>query len=80
MYAIAGFIARGGGVPAVCRVSAHFRYPEPHDELVDALNANNQFLKDYVRRVGRAAAPEARQSGFEFRFTVLNVSSPDSRS
>ena len=38
--------------------------------------ANNQFLQDYVRRVGSrlAAAPEARQSGFEFRFTVLNVS------
>ena len=36
---------------------------------------NNQFLQDYVRRVGNRLAeqPEARQSGFEFSFTVLNV-------
>jgi beta-barrel assembly-enhancing protease len=36
---------------------------------------NNQFLQDYVRRVGNRLAeqPEARQSGFEFNFTVLNV-------
>jgi hypothetical protein len=35
----------------------------------------NQFLQDYVQRLGQklAAAPEARQSGFEFTFTVLNV-------
>lgn len=38
--------------------------------------ADNQFLQDYVRRVGSrlAAGPEAKQSGFDFRFTVLNVS------
>ncbi len=37
--------------------------------------ADNQFLQDYVRRVGNrlAAGSEAKQSGFEFRFTVLNV-------
>jgi len=37
--------------------------------------ADNQFLQDYVRHVGSrlAATSEARQSGFEFRFTVLNV-------
>ena len=37
--------------------------------------ADNQFLEDYVRRVGSrlAATSEARQSGFEFRFMVLNV-------
>src|SRR6185312_4637946 len=36
---------------------------------------NNQFLQDYVRRVGNRLAeqPEARESGFEFSFTVLNV-------
>jgi peptidase M48-like protein len=35
----------------------------------------NQFLQDYVRRVGTrlAEAPEAKQSGFQFNFTVLNV-------
>ena len=35
----------------------------------------NQFLQDYVQRIGRslAALPEAKQSGFEFNFTVLNV-------
>jgi predicted Zn-dependent protease len=35
----------------------------------------NQFLQDYVRRVGNrlAEATEARQSGFPFNFTVLNV-------
>jgi predicted Zn-dependent protease len=34
----------------------------------------NQFLQDYVNRVGQRLAqqPEARDSGFEFRFTVLN--------
>jgi predicted Zn-dependent protease len=37
--------------------------------------ADNQFLQDYVRHLGGrlAAAPDAKQSGFEFRFTVLNV-------
>ena len=37
--------------------------------------ADNPFLQDYVRRIGNrlADAPEARQSGFQFRFTVLNV-------
>src|SRR5215471_4397997 len=36
---------------------------------------NNPFLQDYVQRLGQklAAMPEARQSGFEFTFTVLNV-------
>jgi Zn-dependent protease with chaperone function len=36
---------------------------------------NNQFLQDYVRRVGGrlAETPEAKQSGFQFDFTVLNV-------
>lgn len=36
---------------------------------------NNQFLQDYVRRVGDrlAETPEAKQSGFQFNFTVLNV-------
>src|SRR4051812_45865530 len=35
----------------------------------------NQFLQEYVQRLGKklAAAPEAKQSGFEFTFTVLNV-------
>ncbi len=35
----------------------------------------NQFLQDYVDRIGRklAACPEANQSGFQFTFTVLNV-------
>ncbi len=35
----------------------------------------DQFLQDYVRRIGDrlAQAPEARQSGFKFTFTVLNV-------
>ena len=35
----------------------------------------NQFLQDYVQRLGQklAAAPEAKQSGFQFTFTVLNV-------
>src|SRR5215467_4786425 len=37
--------------------------------------ADNPFLQDYGRRVGNrlADASEARQSGFQFRFTVLNV-------
>jgi len=36
---------------------------------------DNPFLQDYVRRVGNrlADAPEAKQSGFQFHFTVLNV-------
>ncbi len=35
----------------------------------------DEFLQDYVRRVGDrlAQAPEAKQSGFQFTFTVLNV-------
>jgi predicted Zn-dependent protease len=35
----------------------------------------DQFLQDYIRRVGDrlVAAPEARQSGFQFTFTLLNV-------
>jgi hypothetical protein len=35
----------------------------------------NQFLQDYVQRLGQklAGQPEAKQSGFEFTFTVLNV-------
>ena len=35
----------------------------------------DQFLQDYVRRCGErlAATPEARLSGFQFNFTVLNV-------
>uniref|UniRef100_Q01UZ2 Peptidase M48, Ste24p n=1 Tax=Solibacter usitatus (strain Ellin6076) TaxID=234267 RepID=Q01UZ2_SOLUE len=35
----------------------------------------NQFLQDYVNRIGKklAAAPEAEKSGFQFTFTVLNV-------
>jgi Peptidase family M48 len=35
----------------------------------------DQFLQDYVSRIGNrlAQAPEAKQSGFEFTFTVLNV-------
>src|SRR5438128_1124764 len=35
----------------------------------------NQLLQDYVQRLGQklAAQPEAKQSGFEFTFTVLNV-------
>lgn len=35
----------------------------------------NQFLQDYVARVGNrlANATEAKQSGFQFNFTVLNV-------
>ncbi len=34
----------------------------------------NQFLQDYVNRVGQRLAqqPEARGSGFQFQFTVLN--------
>jgi predicted Zn-dependent protease len=34
----------------------------------------NQFLQDYVNRVGQRLAqqPEARDSGFQFQFTVLN--------
>ena len=33
------------------------------------------FMQSYVRRIGErlAAAPQARQSGFPFTFTVLNV-------
>src|SRR5215472_2395722 len=35
----------------------------------------NQFLQDYVKKIGQklASAPEAKSSGFEFTFTVLNV-------
>ncbi len=35
----------------------------------------NQELQDYIRRVGGklAATPEARNSGFEYSFTLLNV-------
>jgi hypothetical protein len=35
----------------------------------------NPFLQDYVQRMGQklASAPEAKQSGFQFTFTVLNV-------
>jgi hypothetical protein len=35
----------------------------------------NPFLQDYVQRIGQklAAMPEAKQSGFDFSFTVLNV-------
>lgn len=35
----------------------------------------NPHLQDYIRRVGDrlAAAPEARQSGFQFTFTLVNV-------
>src|SRR5215470_2097337 len=37
--------------------------------------ARNQFLQDYVQKLGQklAAAPEAQASGFKFAFTVLNV-------
>jgi predicted Zn-dependent protease len=35
----------------------------------------NEFLQEYVRRIGNrlAAEPAAKQSGFKFEFTVLNV-------
>jgi hypothetical protein len=35
----------------------------------------NPFVQEYVQRLGQklAAMPEAKQSGFEFSFTVLNV-------
>ena len=35
----------------------------------------NQFLQDYVQRLGQklAASPDAARSGFKFTFTVLNV-------
>jgi len=35
----------------------------------------NQFVQEYVQRLGQkmAAMPEAKQSGFEFSFTVLHV-------
>jgi beta-barrel assembly-enhancing protease len=35
----------------------------------------NQFLQDYVQRLGQklAASPDAAKSGFKFTFTVLNV-------
>src|SRR5947207_15082795 len=35
----------------------------------------NPFLQDYVQRLGQklAAQREAKQSGFDFSFTVLNV-------
>ena len=35
----------------------------------------NPFLQDYVKRIGDrlAATPEARQSGFSYSFTLLNV-------
>src|SRR5438034_4022904 len=35
----------------------------------------NPFLQDYVQRMGQklAASPAAKQGGFEFTFTVLNV-------
>lgn len=35
----------------------------------------NQFLQDYIRRVGErlASTPQARQSGFPFTFTLLNA-------
>ena len=34
----------------------------------------NQFLQDYVQKMGQnlAAVPEAKSSGFNFTFTVLN--------
>lgn len=34
----------------------------------------NQFLQDYVNRIGQrlASTPEARSSGFQFSFTVIN--------
>ena len=34
----------------------------------------NQFLQNYLRRIGKrlAATPEAAQSGFPFTFTLLN--------
>src|SRR5213594_1741197 len=34
----------------------------------------NQELQDYIRRVGErlAATPEARNSGFQFSFTLVN--------
>jgi len=35
----------------------------------------DQFLQNYIRRIGDrlAAAPEARDGGFHFTFTLLNV-------
>jgi hypothetical protein len=35
----------------------------------------NPFVQEYVQRLGQklASMPEAKQSGFDFRFTVLNV-------
>jgi beta-barrel assembly-enhancing protease len=35
----------------------------------------NRFLQEYVQRIGQklASAPEAKASGFDFTFTVLNV-------
>src|SRR5215471_7210243 len=38
--------------------------------------ARNQFLQDYIRRVGDrlTMAKESKDSGFPFTFTVLNVS------
>ncbi|MGI8989136.1 MAG: M48 family metallopeptidase [Bryobacteraceae bacterium] len=42
--------------------------------LQQAQVVQNPFLQDYVNRIGQrlAAAPEARDSGFHFTFTVIN--------
>jgi len=42
--------------------------------LAQSQVVKNQFLQDYVSRIGNrlADAREAKQSGFQFRFTVLN--------
>ena len=83
MLCVAGYAARRPGAPLkpgfnLFSKEQDVQLGEANAKQVTAQYqvANNQFLQDYVRRVGSrlAAAPEARQSGFEFRFTVLNVS------
>src|SRR5579871_4339376 len=50
-----------------------------HENAQEVLNqyevVHDQFLQDYVRKIGDrlAATTEARQSGFKFTFTLLNV-------
>jgi predicted Zn-dependent protease len=82
MLCAAGYAARRPGAPLKPGFNLFSR--EQDVQLGDANAkqvtarypvADNPFLQDYVRRVGSrlAAVPEAKQSGFEFRFTVLNV-------
>ena len=83
VVAVAAYAARTPGMPLkpgfnLCSKEQDVQLGEANAKQVTTQYqvANNQLFQDYVRHVGSrlAAAPEARQSGFEFRFTVLNVS------